>query len=79
MRFLKEEYWSGLPFSSPGDLSDPRIEPTTPALVGGFFTTEPPGRPQYVESRNAKFICDENFESLRTSDKLVDFHEESYL
>ena len=31
---------SGLPFSSPGDLLSPRIEPTSPALVGGFFTTE---------------------------------------
>ena len=31
---------SGLPFSSPGDLLNPRIEPMSPALVGGFFTTE---------------------------------------
>ena len=37
-----------LPFTSPGDLSDPGIEPmspTSPALPGGFFTTEPPGKP----------------------------------
>ena len=79
MGFPGQEYWSVLPFPSPGDLPNTGIEPESPALVGGFFTTEPPGRPQYVESRNAKFICDENFESLRTSDKLVDFHEESYL
>ena len=32
---------SGLPFLSPTDL-DPGIEPTSPALVGGFFTSEPP-------------------------------------
>ena len=31
-----------MPFPSPGDLPDPGIEPTSPALVGGFFTTEPP-------------------------------------
>ena len=31
--------------SSPGDLPDPGIEPTSPALTGRFFTTEPPGKP----------------------------------
>ena len=32
MGFLKQEYWSGLPFPSPGDLSNPRIDPKSPAL-----------------------------------------------
>ena len=45
MGFPRQEYWSGLPFPSPGDLPDPGIEPTSPAL-GGFFTTEPLGKPQ---------------------------------
>ena len=40
--FSRQEYWSRLPFSSPGDLPDPGIKPTSPALAGGFFTTEPP-------------------------------------
>ena len=40
----RQEYWSGLPFPSP-DLPHPGIEPTTPALAGGFFITEPPGKP----------------------------------
>ena len=39
--FPRQEYWSGLPFSSPGDLPDPGIEPEVPALAGGFFTLEP--------------------------------------
>ena len=30
---------------TPGDLPDPRLEPVSPALAGGFFTTEPPGKP----------------------------------
>ena len=34
----KQEYWSGLPFPSPGDLSDPEIEPRSPALQTAFFT-----------------------------------------
>ena len=38
MEFSRQEYWSGSPFLSPGDLPDSRIEPTSPALVGGFFT-----------------------------------------
>ena len=38
----RQEYWSGLPFPSPGDLPKPGIKP---ALAGGFFTTEPPGKP----------------------------------
>ena len=42
MEFSRPEYWSGLLFPSPGDLSDPGIETASPALTGGFFTTEPP-------------------------------------
>ena len=42
MAFLRQEYWSRLPFPSPGDLIDSGIEPASPALTGGFFTTEPP-------------------------------------
>jgi len=40
----RQEYWSGLPFPSPGDLPDPGIEPTLPALAGRLFTAEPPGK-----------------------------------
>ena len=39
----RQEYWSGLLFSPPGYLLDSGMEPTSPTLVGGFFTTEPPG------------------------------------
>ena len=48
MGFPRQEYLSGLPFPSPGDLPDPGIKPVSlasPALVGSFFTTEPPGKP----------------------------------
>ena len=44
--FPREEYQSGLPISSPGDLPDPRIEPRSPALAGRFFTTESLGKPE---------------------------------
>ena len=45
MELPRQEYWSGLPYPSPGDLPDPGIELTSPALAGGFFTTESPGKP----------------------------------
>ena len=44
--FSRQEHWSGLPFLSPGDLPDPGIEPTFPALAGRLFTTQPPGKPR---------------------------------
>ena len=40
----KQRYWSGLPFPSPGDLPNSGIKPMSPALAGGFFTAEPPGK-----------------------------------
>ena len=48
MGFPRREYWSRLPFSPPGDLPDPGIQPVSPAspaLAGRFFTTEPLGKP----------------------------------
>ena len=45
MGFSQQEYWSGLPFIPPKDLPDPGAEPMSPTLAGGFFTTEPPGKP----------------------------------
>ena len=45
MGFSRQEYWSGLPFPSPGDLPDPRIEPWSPALQADTLTSEPPGKP----------------------------------
>jgi len=44
MGFSRQEYWSGLPFPSPGDLPDPEIKPRSSALAGGLFPAEPPGR-----------------------------------
>ena len=49
--FPRQENWNGLPFPPPGDLPDPGIEPVSPvspALAGGFFTTELPGKPIHI-------------------------------
>ena len=51
MEFSRQEYWSGLPFPTPGDLSDPGIKPTflpSPALAGRFFTTGVTGNPSFL-------------------------------
>ena len=45
MGFFRQEYWSGLPFPSPGDLPDPGIEPGSPALEADALTSEPQGSP----------------------------------
>ena len=55
MGFLRQEYLSGLPFPPPGDLPDPGIKPVSPtstALAGGFFTTEPLGKPSWKVQRD---------------------------
>ena len=46
MGFSRQEYWSGLPFPSPGDLPNPGIEPGSPTLETDALTSEPPGKPQ---------------------------------
>ena len=48
MGFSRQEYWSGLPFPSPGDLPDPGIEPRSPALQADTLTYEPPGKPKNI-------------------------------
>ena len=45
MGFPRQEYWNGFPFPSPGELLDLGIKPTSSALAGEFFTTEPPEKP----------------------------------
>ena len=57
--FPRQEYWHMLPFPPPGDLPYPGIEPTSPALAGGFFTTEPPGNT--VDTQIASRSYNEDF------------------
>ena len=45
MGFSRQEYWSGLPFPSPGDLPDPGIEPRSRALQADSLPVESPGKP----------------------------------
>ena len=47
MEFSRQEYWSGLPFPSPGGLPNPWIEPRSPALHADSLPSEPSGKPHY--------------------------------
>ena len=61
MGFSRQEYWSGLPFSSPGGLPDPGIEPRSPALQADSFSAEPQGKPterQVLGNRLDSFIAE---------------------
>ena len=46
--FSKQEYWSGLPFPSPGDLLDSGIKPRSPAMQADSLLSEPPGKPMIM-------------------------------
>ena len=59
MGFSRPEYWSGLPFPSPGDLPDPGIEPESPALQADSLPSEPPGKPfgEATDQNYAESVC----------------------
>ena len=61
--FLRQEYWSGLLFSLPGDLPNPGIRPTSPALTEEFFTTEPPENPS-LRYRSSLFLILSLFDTV---------------
>ena len=65
MGFSRQEYWSPLPFPSPGDLPDPRIEPRSPVLQVDSLPSDPPGKPLYSTAAAAA-------KSLQSSPTLCD-------
>ena len=54
MKFSRQEYWSGLPFPSPGDLPDPGIDPGSPTLQADTLPSETPGKPILEREKVAK-------------------------
>ena len=56
MGFSRQEYWSGLPFPPPGDLPDPGIEPTSPALQADSLPSEPLGKPKNTGMGNLSLL-----------------------
>ena len=76
MGFSRQEYWSGLPFPSPGDLPNPGIEPGSPTLREVALTSEPPGKTlilkEYVVISNEYDII---FEKLECSKHYLNTHD----
>ena len=70
MESSRQEYWHGLPFPPPGDLPNPGNEPTSPvspALVGRFFSTEPPAKLsttvlRYLVKQQSRCPCEDIFQ-----------------
>ena len=63
MGFSRQEFWSGLPFPSPGDLPDPGMEPASlppPALAGGFLPLALCGKPSVVPGAHASLLDNDN-------------------
>ena len=56
MEFSRQEYWTGLPFPSPGDLPDPGIKPRSPALQADALPSEPPGKPHLCHKKCFFFL-----------------------
>ena len=61
--FSRQEYWNGLPFSSPGDLTDPGIKPRSSALHADSLLTELPGKPsfEYKRPKDIDFVLIHHF------------------
>ena len=57
MGFSRQEYWSGLPLPSPGDLPYPGIEPGSPTLWADTLSSKPPGKLKFMESQRAGHDC----------------------
>ena len=81
MGFPSQEYGSGLPFPSPGDLPDPEIKPASPALAGGFFSIEPHGKSTWkpelrVKKNRAEVVTwkEQNNSSQRGKPEGVNYH-----
>ena len=67
MEFSRQDYWSGMPFSSPGDLPDPGIKPGSPALQVDSLPSEPPGKPKFNVSSplsHIPYLCQAHSQPL---------------
>ena len=73
MRILsRQEYWSGLPFFSPRDLSDPGIEPRFPALQADILPSEPPGKLSMKKQENV--IQCRKKQTNKKKQEFLDYH-----
>ena len=72
MEFSRQEYWSGLPFPSPGDLPNPGIEPGSPTMEADALTSEPAGKPYSFYTTSSKPQTQKKHNTLFMSSHLCD-------
>ena len=71
MGFSRQEYWSVLPFPSPGDLPDPGIEPSSPTLQADALTSAPPGKPlQRIARREKKAFLSDQCQEIEEKNRM---------
>ena len=78
MEFSRQEYWSGLPYPSPGDLPNPRIEPRCPALQVDSLQSEPPGKHESEVTQSCPTLCDSMDSSLHQAPPSMGFSRQEY-
>ena len=80
MGFPRQEYWSGLPFSSPGHLPNAETEPASSPLAGRFLTVEPPEEPFLILSlSNRKQFVQNSYNYDVLNNMHIDIHNYIYL
>ena len=79
MGFSRQEYWSGLPFPSPGDLPYPGTEPRSPTLEADTLTSEPPGKPWCLNYNYSVSKAKEGFASGSVVKNLLAIQETWFL
>ena len=75
MEFPRQEYWSGLPFPSSGDLLDPGIEPRSPALHVNSLPSKPPGKPLAYINRYIILQRDEKYNKISMASLKKEFED----
>ena len=76
MEFSRQEYWRGLPFPSPGDVSDPGMEPGSPVLQVDSVPSEPPGKPNFYHKHS--LIRDTRLQYCYIGPELGRYHKKEY-
>ena len=71
MGFSRQQYWSGLPFPSPGDLPDPGVKPRSPTLQADTLTSAPPGKPlQRIARREKKAFLSDQCKEIEENNRM---------
>ena len=69
--FSRQDYWRGLPFPSPGDLPNPRIEPVSPTAPALALPLVPSGKPAYIYEKNQYYYVRRGEKLMKMEKKIL--------